>query len=319
VLLIAVTAAAAYGSFDAKEKTRLAVDYYAYHKMWPELLAKGRRACDDPLVMHAVNRALYHTGRLGDEMFAWPQDPTYLFLTGMEYQWVYWQCFAAHLEMGAVNIAENALMECLAGLGERPMILQQLALVNLVKANPGTARVYLHTLERTLFHSVWARHYLELLERDPDLTTDREIQHFRSIAMERDYPSLRLPKEDMLLALLEKNRKNRMAFEYLMAWYLSNRQLSRFVGHLDELRNLGYQVVPRHYAEAILVYAAKERTSIQLDGYEPQDDVLQQIKHFIEILRRHGGDAQAARADLAEDHGNTYAFYNVYAPRKKTR
>jgi hypothetical protein len=319
VLLIAVGAAAAYGSFDAKQKTRLAVDYCAYHKMWPELLVEGRQARDDPLVMHAVNRALYHTGQLGDEMFAWPQDPAYLFLTDTEYTWVYWQCFAAHLEMGAVNIAENALMECLAGLGERPMILQQLALINLVKANLGTARVYLHTLERTLFHGVWARHYLGLLERDPDLTTDENVQHLRSVAMEKDHPSLRLPKEDMLLRLLDENKKNRMAFEYLMAWYLSNRQLSRFVGHLDELRDLGYQAVPRHYEEAILVYAAKERTSIQLDGYEPQDEVLQQIKHFIEILRRHGGDAQAARADLAKDHGNTYAFYNVYSPRKKSK
>jgi hypothetical protein len=235
----------------------------------------------------------------------------------MEYQWVYWQCFAAHLEMGAVNIAENALMECLAGLGERPMILQHLALINLVKANLGTARVYLHTLETTLFHGVWARHYLKLLERDPDLATDEDIQHLRSIAMEKDHPSLRLPKEDMLLALLEKNEKNRMAFEYLMAWYLSNRQLSRFVGRLDELQDLGYQVVPRHYAEAILVYAATTQKSIRLSGYEPREAVLEQMRHFVEILRSHRGDAQAARADLARHHGDTYAFYNVYGPRKK--
>jgi hypothetical protein len=317
--LVAIAGAVACGSLDRTQKTHFAVDYYAYHKMWPEVLIEGRRGRNDPSVMHAVNRALYHTSQLGNSMFTWPQNPTYLFLEGTEYQWAYWQTFAVRLELGFINSAENALMECLAGMGDRPMILQQLATINMVKGNLDTARVYLHVLSTTLFHSNWARHYLDLLERDPGLATDKDIQDLRSIAIDEDYPSLHLSEESMLSCLLKKNGRNRMAFEYLMASHLLNRQLTRFVKRVEDLHDLGYGTLPRHYEEAILVYAATARTTIQLSGYKPRDQVRQQIEHFLGTLQSYGGDKQAALADLAKYHGDSYAFYNVYGPREKTR
>lgn len=319
IALVAVSAIVAYASLDRTQKTHFAVDYYAYHEMWPEVLIESRKARQDPFVMHAVNRALYHTGQLGDDMFAWPQKPGYLFLTGTDYQWVYWQNFAVHLELGFINFAENALMECLAAMGDRPMLLQQLAIINMIKGNRDTARIYLHTLSRTLSHRGWAKHYLRLLERDPDLKTDRNVQTLRSVAMAEDYPTLGLSPESMLSCLLEKNGKNRMAFEYLMAWYLTNRQLTRFTKRLEGLQDLGYQTLPRHYEEAILVYTATARTTIQLRGYEPKQEVRGRIEHFLRTLQNHGGDKRAAFAELSRDHGNTYAFYNVYGPRGKTR
>lgn len=319
IALVAVSTIVAYGSFDKAQKTHFAVDYYAYHEMWPEVLIEGRKGRDDPFVMHAVNRALCRTGQLGNNMFAWPQKPSYLFLTGTDYQWVYWQNFAVHLELGFINFAENALMECLAAMGDRPMILQQLAIINMAKGNRDTARIYLHTLDATLFHRGWARHYLRLLERDPALETDEDVQRLRSVAMEEDYPTLGLSREDMLSYLLEKNGGNRMAFEYLMAWHLTNRQLTRFAKHLERLHDLGYQTLPRHYEEAILVYTATARTTIQLRGYEPKQEVRRRIERFLTTLQNHGGDKQAAFPELARDHGDTYAFYNMFGPREKTR
>jgi len=317
--LVVVAAAVAYGSLDRAQKTRLAVDYCAYHKMWPEVLTEARHTRDDPFVMHAVNRALYHTGQLGDSMFAWPQDPIYLFLTGTEYPWVYWQSYALHLELGFINYAENALIECMAGLGDRPMFLQQLALINMVKGNLDTAGVYLHALNHTLFHSGWARYHLRLLEQDPNLTTDRDVQYLRQVALEKDYPSLGLSPESMLSCLLEKKPANRMVFEYLMAWHLMNRQLTRFITRLESLRDLGYEALPRHYEEAVMVYAATARTTVQLRGYEPREEVRRSMEDFLRTLHRYGRNKQAAQADLAKGYGDTYAFYNVYGPREKTK
>jgi hypothetical protein len=317
--LVAAGAVVAWGSFDQAQKTHFAVDYYAYHRMWPEVLAAGRAGRADPFVLHAVNRALYHTGQLGESMFAWPQEPTCLCLADPRYPWAYWPNWAVHLELGFINHAENALMECLAALGDRPMILQQLALINMVKGNIGTARVYLGVLRTTLFHRGWARHYLDLLERGPDLATDADVQALRQVALEKDYPWLDVSEEDMLLCLLEKNSKNRMAFEYLMASYLLHRQLTRFVKHLEELPGRGYQTLPRHYEEAILVYAATARTTVRLSGYPPRDEARAQMEHFVGVLRRHGGDRQAARAELARDYGDSYAFYNLYGPREETK
>jgi hypothetical protein len=312
-ILLALGAATGFGTIDHDLKTQFAVDYYAYHKMWPEVIAAGMTRADDPFVMHAVDRALYHTDRLGNEMFRWPQRPEYLFLTGTEEKKAFWGSIDVYLEVGCVNGAEHALTECLEGLGDRPMVLQRLALINMVKGNIGTARVYLGALSNTLFHRGWARQYLRLLDCDPNLATDARIQHLRSIAMDGDFPSVILPPETMLQHLLTKNSENRMAFEYLMAWYLLNRQLAKFTEHLGEFGTLGYGALPTHFEEAAVAYVYGARKPLYLGGYEPRADVRQRAEHFVGIMKRYNGDKQAALPELAKYHYGTYFFYNVYA------
>jgi len=43
----------------------------------------------------------------------------------------------------------------------------------------------------------------------------------------------------MLSCLLRKDPRNRMAFEYLMASHLVNRQLTRFVKRVEGLQDMG--------------------------------------------------------------------------------
>ncbi|MHC4519200.1 MAG: DUF6057 family protein [Planctomycetota bacterium] len=318
VAVVAVGAAVAYGSFDARKKTCFAVDSYAFHQMWPEILAEGRKRYDDRYVMHAVNRALYHTGRLGDEMFRWPQQPEYLFLAGVAHKRSLWANFSVYLEMGLINAAEFALTECLEGLGDRPMILQRLALVNLVKGNLGTARVYLGALDRTLFHRAWARQYIELLDRDPNLATDGNVQRLRSIALEHDFLSVAPATPEMLRRLLEKNPQNRMAFEYMMASYLLNGRLATFIKHLQQFKEIGYRTLPIHFEEAALTYVYGTRKPLYLGGYEPRADLRRQIQGFLEILARHRGNRQAALGELVP-HRDTYIFYYVYMRPNKAK
>jgi len=153
LLLIAMAGSVVFFSRNENLRTRFKVDYYSYHKMWPELLTSAQHNAEDPFIAHAVNRALYNVGRLGYDMFSWPQNPDYLFLSDKKYKWLYWQIFDVFLDIGIVNMAENALTECLEGIGSRPMVLQRLALINMVKGNLGSAKIYLGKLSKTLFHA----------------------------------------------------------------------------------------------------------------------------------------------------------------------
>jgi hypothetical protein len=313
LVLIALAGAAVQFSRNDELKTRFQVDYYAYHKMWPQVLLAARRYPADPLVVHAVNRALFHTGRLGYEMFSWPQDPDYLFLTDSNYEWAHWHIFDVHLDIGLVNIAENALTECLEGLGDRPMVLQRLALINMAKGNIGSAGIYLGALSKTLFHARWANQYLALLRAEPNLGTVAEVQHLRSLWLDKDYPTLSLPKEKVLSLLLDKNSQNRMAFEYLMAWYLLNKQLGKFASNIDRLRGFGYLELPTHYEEAALIYVYGTGKPVALGGYQPSPTLRRQIEDFSRILRAYGADKRAAFNDLARNYRDTYFFYYIYA------
>lgn len=317
MLLLAITASAVFYSYDGNRRTWFKVDYYAYHKMWPELLASAQCNPNDPFVVHSVNRALYHTGRLGYEMFTWPQDPAYLFLTNPAYRWCYWQRYEVYLDIGLVNIAENALTESLEGLGERPMILQRLALINMVKGNMGSARIYLGALSKTLFHSDWANHYLEEIQSDPNLSTDRDIQHLRSLCLDKDYPTYSLPAEELLSRLLEKNSQNQMAFEYLMAFYMLNKDLGKLIKNIERLKDFGYLELPTHYEEATLIYAYETRKPLHLSSYKPSPQLHQRIDDFTQLLNRYGTNKQAAIRELSRNFRNTYFFYAYVSSDKK--
>ncbi len=327
LLLLAVAGSAVFLSRDDNLKTRFKVDYYAYHKMWPEVLISARTNPINPFIAHAVNRALYHTGRLNYDMFSWPQSPNYLFLTDTGYKWVDWQIFDVYLDLGLLNLAENALTDCLEALGDRPMVLKRLALINMVKENypangglksepsvAGSARVYLKALSKTLFDADWADYYLARLKSDPDLSEETEIQRLRSLCLQEDFGYTGIPVEKMLLQLLEKNKQNRMAFEYLMAWYLLNKHLAKLALNIERLKDFGYPRLPTHYEEASLIYVYGTGKPLNLSGYQPNPQLRQQIENFSRLLSSYGADKQAAFKDLSENFRNTYFFYYIYAP-----
>lgn len=314
LLLFAIAGGVVYLARNDNLRTRFKVDYYGYHKMWPELFMSAQRNPDNPIIAHEVNRALYHRGRLGYDMFSWPQDPDYLFLSNPDYKWTHWQIFNVYLDIGAINIAENALTECLEGLGDRPMILRQLALINMVKGNLNSAKIYLSALSKTLFHAKWAKHYLDHIQTDPKLLKDQYIQHLRSLLLDKDYPTQSLPKERMLSWLLEKNSQNRMAFEYLMAWYLLNKHLGKFTQKIERLQDFGYPELPTHYEEAALIYVYGTKKPLRLSGYKPSSQLQKRIEDFSRLLNSYGRDKKAAFAELSRKYRNTYFFYYMYAP-----
>lgn len=314
LLLLAIVGSVVSFSRNENLRTMFKVDYYSYHKMWPELLTSAQYNAENPFIAHAVNRALYNVGRLGYDMFSWPQNPDYLFLSEEKYKWMYWQIFDVFIDIGVINIAENALTECLEGLGSRPMVLQRLALINMVKGNLGTAKIYLGKLSKTLFHADWAKHYLELLQTDPGLSKDEYIQHLRSLCLGKDCLTHSLLMEKTLLELLVRNSQNRMAFEYLMARYMLNKHLGKFVQNLERLHDFDYKELPTHYEEAALIYVYGTRKPINLSGYPPSLQKRKQIEDFSRLLSSYGSNKQAAAKELAKKFRNTYFYYYKFAP-----
>ena len=314
LLLLSIAGSVVFFSRNENLRTRFKVDYYAYHKMWPELLTSAQHNAENPFIAHAVNRALYHVGRLGYDMFSWPQHPDYLFLSDKKYKWMHWQIFDVFLDIGVVNMAENSLTECLEGLGSRPMVLQRLALINMVKGNLGSAKIYLGVLSKTLFHAEWAKHYLDLLQTDPGLSTDKYIQHLRSLYLDKDCLTHTLLMEKTLLELLERNSQNRMAFEYLMARYMLNKHLGKLVRNFERLQDFDYRELPTHYEEAALIYMYGTGKPLNLSGYQSNPQKRRQIEDFSRLINSYGGDKKAAFNELSKKFRNTYFFYYMYAP-----
>jgi len=313
VVLVVLAGGTALFSHNKGLKVMLEVDYCAYHKQWPQVLTASRRHPANFLTVHLVNRALYHTGRLGSDMFSFPQHINTLLLTDKDYVESYWQKFDAYLELGFINRAEHELTVSLEQFGEHPVILKRLALVNMVKGNLDTARVYLNVLSKTLFDAGWADNYLDKIESASDLAADGRIKYLRSLMMENNYGYTSIDGEKILSDLLARNKQNRMAFEYLMSSFLITIQLDKLVQNIYRLDDFDYPQIPRLYEEAILIYEYLRHKAVDLHGRQISLQSRRRFDSFNQIyIGRYRQNKQAAFNELAENYGDSYFFYYLY-------
>jgi hypothetical protein len=312
--LFLVAAAAVCFSFDSKRKALFSVDYYAFNRMWPQVLEAATDNPNHPLVIAAVNRALYHLGYLGNTSYTLRHNPSTLLLVGEHHAQLYWYQFDIFLDLGYVNGAEHDVAEALEYYGERPQLLQRMALINMIKGNIGTARIYLGALSKILFYSEWANESLNRIESDPTLSMDRQIQYLRSLMIDKEH-LLEYPTIDaILLELLEKNRYNRMAFEYLMTCYLLTKDLDSFIRNIDRFEDFQYPSIPRLFEEAILIVSRSHRVKDLLQGKElvVSGKSLQRYNSFLNFLSAFKKDKNKALREIPDDLRDSYFFYYTF-------
>jgi hypothetical protein len=318
VVLVITSLVTVYFSFNDEDKYALQTIYLTEHQMWPRVLEYVKNLPPDHYsIFHAqcANLAWYHTGRLAEDMFSYPQKPGALLLTenirdsgliGLIGSNVF-------IDLGHINFAEKRACESLENVGDNPFLLQRLVLINLVKGQPQTARVFLNVLAKDLIYGRQAKELLYRLNQDPNLFDDKQICYLRSVMPTKDtIPSLGKGPRFLLLNLLESNRRNKMAFEYLMAEYLTTNQLEKFVQNLWRLDDFDYQKVPRHYEEAILIYSKLTRKEVDLHGRKISTETAERGRKFFGTLNYFTLDKKAAYNALAKDFGNSYFFYNVF-------
>ena len=335
-VVFVILGAAVFFSFHGDAKALAKEAYYARREMWPELLTFVRSQQDHPvigmngmdlndpgeavMVIHDVDRALYHTGRLLEDMFSYPQlcEAPALLLSDQKF------CLrhrAANLrraeilfELGRVNHSEHLAHEAWAYHGDRPEIFRRLAKVNVLKGRIEGARTYLARLQATLFDRGWATEYLGQLNQDLYMPSDQELTNVRYLMFTKDYlgTTAFAQEEGTLIRLLHQNSANRMAFEYLMAYYLLKGQSDSVAANVAALPTFGFTRIPRHMEEALLVHLAQYgEGSVDLAGLEIRPETRQRFEEFRSLLSEYGSDAEALWTVLAPSFGNSYWFYQV--------
>jgi len=215
-----------------------------------------------------------------------------------------------NLQLGFVNAAEHEAHEALEGLGEHPLILKRLALTDIAKGQTEAAKVFLRALRKYFHYGRYAEEALRRLEVDPSWTGDPQMDRIRSVMLETRRPNSFVYG---FRRLLERNARNRTAFEYLMTFYLLNLTLRDFVAQLHRLDELGYQGIPRHYQEAIVIYEDLTGTKVGLRGREVSPETRQRYRRFSAAfdLQLRLNRRKEASESLRKSFGDTYFYYFV--------
>jgi hypothetical protein len=296
-------------SFDHERRALWRIQSEAERGDWGGVITAAAGLREYPVQARLqVNRALHHLGRLTGELFCHPQRSGLDLLASLADGLI--ACTPLSdtlLELGQVNLAEHYAHEALELRGERPELLWRLARINLVKERPEAARIFLNRLHRAPFHRGRADAWLEAIEHDRTMAGQPEIVHLRSLRPTQDWVERVFPTEPMLRQLLEANRRNRMATDYLMAHFLLTRQPEALLQNLGRLDDTAVSGLPRHLAEAILIQV---RPGQEMDLHARTIDP--EIAHQFERFRRAAprpGEAQMPQPALDRDYGDTYWYY----------
>jgi len=311
-IVVAGAIAAAFLGHDAEAKRILLVDYHAARRDWDGLLqVAGTKTVNPVYIQYQLNRALFHQGRLLDQMFAFAQyRGRSLFLKG---QLCALQPLAhsdIFMDLGLVNEAEHWAYEAAEIKGYTPRVISRLVEVNLLKGQSAMATKYLAMLSRTLWHSAAASRYARYID-DPDaLRADPYLGPVARLMPSWDF-LLAPDNPEFCLVELVKDPNNRMALEYYMAQCLLEGDLNGLARYLARFEQTGYTRIPRHIEEAMLIWLQIPGARVPLTRLEVSDRTIGRFNEFTQIMARHGGNRQAARRELMV-YKDTYWFYWQY-------
>lgn len=291
---------------DRQFKAVLATDFYATEHRWPEVLEAARTDLGNPFVACSAAQAASHLGILSQTIPPLPTPEDLVVHNRKEL--ACWKKSELYLDLGFVNLAMHFGTEAVEFWGERPPLLWRLVLANLATGNEETARVYLNALARVPFQRKKARHWLQALDADPSMVREPEIVRLRSLMVTNDLVG-HFTVDGQMLLLLEANPRNRMAFEYLMTYYLLSRNLPAFVANVSRAEHLpGFKLSPL-WKDALALCAWEQS---RRQGKPPpnfNDDSQRRLDAFLRAVAVFGGDKELARVQLQKDYGNGYFYY----------
>ncbi len=339
---VALAAFAGWATARPEVQTVLALHASADREEWDQVLRLGRRVAPQwysQHVVHDVNMALYHVGRLPYDLFAYRQfaspvvvathpGPNALLFLDLD-------AFALrklgdfHFHLGRLNDAEYYVHESFV---RRPSAecLRLLTRIALAKDEVDQARTFLNVLRDDWVFGAWAEDWLRRLQGAADVPADAEIDAVRRLRLvEEDIhhtaefvanpiiAGRKVSTRKQIVSALAQNPHHRMAFEFLMAWYLIDARVTEAVALLPLAANFSYPAIPPLYEEAAMIHArVYERRKMadgpmQVYGCAISEDTLRKIRQLDAALgSKKADDKETAR--IAKELGLSYFDFYYY-------
>jgi len=310
IIIFAFTAGVKRYLYDPKMEMFLGIDHYIQKSEWDKALELCSAFPEiNRLTIYFTNLALLKSGQLPDRMFHYTQLGTEgLSLPFALNDFIPFFGCEIYYHLGFVNEAYHWAFEANVANGNCPRLLKRLTMTSLINGDLKIAEKYLNLLKQTLFYRAWAKNYLKMLNEPELLLKDKEIREKRFFLMHDDFFAGDVISEFGLARLLQNNPYNRMAYEYLMAYLLLNKDLASFAENIKRLRDFGYKEIPVHYEEALLFLMGYTKKYIIPEGFFVRESTSQRFKNYVKAFISSDSPELKART-MKVDFGMTFWYY----------
>jgi hypothetical protein len=287
-------------------------DHLARMERWKDVISLAeRKPPRNNLSLAMLNLSLAKTGTMGDKMFKFEQSGvTGLFLPFVREYVAPMVGSEVFYHLGLINACQEYIFESCEttpNLGKTARAIKRLAETNLINGNYDVARKYIRLLEKTLFYRKWALRAEKYLGNENMINKDPDWGEKRKMMIKSDFFFKVEIIEGALNMLLKEDPQNKLAYQYLMAFYMVNKDLKNFMQRVPMMNDLGYSSIPLSYQEAIM-YIIGLTTDNPLEQnlpYKISIETKRKMAAYAEIYT----SMENPQATLAKQFPDTYWYY----------
>jgi Family of unknown function (DUF6057) len=306
---------------DTSKKKLITIEYLAENEQWADLL-KYSKTIDkyDFRVNFQVNRAHAHLGDLPEHLFSYPQllgvsglfiDPTTMLGSSFV------PTSDLYFDLGFMGESQRWAFEAETLLPNSPRILKRLVMINLVKGKYQLAGQFLKVLDKNLLCRDWVSKYSKYVSDTTLAAGDKLIAEKRRFSPKKELYNVGTIQG--LKLLLETNLDNRMAYDYLLSFFILDTQFPEFIEYLKYYSHYNMKKMPRSWEETLAIYIMKTKAFPSFVTQETiSKNCLSQFTEFNKVVRSYKNDLPAAQSILHRDYGETFWYYLLYLNPKVT-
>ena len=240
VLVALVMGSLVWKNANFKAEKVMQYDFMARYQQWNRILETiNTEKPNNQIGVTVQNLALAMHGMLLDHMFDYNQNGIAGLLPDVKEDATSPLPTAeAFYYLGMINVAQRTVFEAqeaILDFQKSGRCYKRLAQTNLINGNYEVARKYLMTLQKTLFYREWANETLSLLGNEEAIAKHPEYGHLRQMAYKDDFYFSDHVTPDMLKSLYFNNTDNRMAYQYLIAYFMLTGDREGYSKLLEEI------------------------------------------------------------------------------------
>ena len=225
LLLALVMGTLVWKDANFKAEKVMAYDFMACHQQWNRILdTVSKEKPNNQIGVTVQNLALAMHGQLADHLFDYNQNGLAGLLPDVQSDATSPMPTAeAFYQLGMINVAQRTVFEAqesILDFQKSARCYKRLAQTNLINGNYEVARKYLTALQKTLYYRDWANETLPLLGDEEAIAKHPEYGRLRQWAYKEDFYFSDHVTPEMLESLFYGNTENRLAFDYLRAYYM---------------------------------------------------------------------------------------------------
>ena len=311
VLLLAVLILGSNQLANFSEEKEMSYDNLVHNNDWGGIIQLAENA--PPFGSHsklALSLALAKTGQMSTKLFHFNPEPNDFFIPFNIRGQAPIIANEPYFYLGLTNFSKMLCIETIESTPDETMpvrAVKRLAEDYIIDGQYKLAERYLWYLQRTLFYRNWAINAQQFLYNDEKVTMHPVWRKLRKQRVHDDFYYQYEHNDLALISLLRSNQQNKMAYEYLMGWYLLRKDFDEFLKYLPLVKTFDYKEFPRVYQEALAyIFTLYDEVPENLKQFPVSAEVQQQLNRYAQAFQQ-GGSTKPD--EMKKLFGNTFWYY----------